>query len=66
MIYRYTPLSHKLQSPLQILQSQTARTQILMSIAARVQQGLGSEQLRGNNKNEHLPTHDSQIGQSVM
>ena len=37
-----------------------------MSSAARIQQGLGSEQLRVNNKNEHLPTHDFHIGQSVM
>ena len=36
-----------------------------MSNAARIQQGLGSEQLRGNNKNEHLPIHDFHIGQSV-
>ena len=35
-------------------------------VAARMQQGLGSEQLRVNNKNEHLPTHDFHIGQSVM
>ena len=55
MIYRNTPLSHKLQSHVQILQSQTARTQLPMSSAARIQQGLGSEQLRANNKNEHLP-----------
>ena len=37
-----------------------------MSSAARIQQGLGSEQLRMNNKNEHLPTHDYHIGQSVI
>ena len=66
MIYRNTPLSHKLQSHMQILQSQTARTQLLMSSAARIQQGLGSEQLRVNNKNEHLPIHDYHIVQSVM
>ena len=66
LIYRNTPLSHRLQSPMQILQSQAARTQLPMSSAARIQQGLGSEQLRVNNKNEHLPTHDFHIGQSVM
>ena len=66
MIYRNTPLLHKLQSPMQILQSRTARTQLPMSTTARIQQGLGSEQLRVNNKNEHLPTHDYHIGQSVM
>ena len=37
-----------------------------MSNVARTQQGLGSEQLRENNKNEHLPTHNFHIGQSVM
>ena len=51
---------------MQILQSQTARTQLPMSNVARAQQGLGSEQLRMNSKNEHLPTHDLHIGQSVM
>ena len=66
MIYRNTPLSHKLQSPMQNLQSWTARTQLLISSTARIHQGLGSEQLRVNNKNEHLPTHDYQIRQSVM
>ena len=66
MIYRNTLLLHKLQSPMQILQSQAARTQLPMSSAARIQQRLGSEQLRVNNKNEHLPTHNFHIGQSVM
>ena len=37
-----------------------------MLSAARIQQGLGSEQLRVSNKNEHLPIHDFHIGQSVM
>ena len=37
-----------------------------MSNVARIQQGLGSEQLRMNNKNEHLPTHDFHIDQSFM
>ena len=37
-----------------------------MSNVARAQQGLGSEQLRENNKNEELPTHDFHIGHSVM
>ena len=66
MIYRNTPLSNKLQLPMQILQSQTARTQLSMSNVARAQQGLGSEYLRVNSKNEPLPTHDFHIGQSVM
>ena len=66
MIYRNTPSSHKLQSPMQILQSQTARTELPISSTARIQQGLDSEQLRVNNKNEHLPTHHYHIGQSFM
>ena len=66
MIYRNTPLSHKLQSPMQILQPWTARIQLPMSSTARIQQGLGSEQLRVNKKNKHLLTHDYHIGQSVM
>ena len=66
MIYRNTPLSNKLQSPMQILQSQTARTQLPMSNAARSQEGVGSEQLRVNRKNEHLPTHNFHIGQSYI
>ena len=37
-----------------------------MPSAARIQQGLGSEQLRVNKKNEHLPTHDYDTGQSVI
>ena len=51
---------------MQILQSQTARTQLPMSNVVRIQLGLGSEQLRVHSKNEHLLTHDFHIGQSVM
>ena len=51
---------------MQILQSWTARTQLPMSNVGRAQQGLGLEQLRVNSKNEHLPTHDFHIGQSIM
>ena len=52
MIYRNTPLSNKLQSPMQILQSQTAKTQLPMFNAARTQHGLGSDQLRMKSRNE--------------
>ena len=65
MIYRNTTLSNMLQSPMQILQSQTASTQLPMSNMA-VTHGLGSEQLRVTSKNEQLPTHDLHIGQSAM
>ena len=61
MIHGNTPLSNKLQSPMQILQSKTTRTKLPMSNVARAQQGQGSEQLRVNSKNEHLPTHDLYI-----
>ena len=37
-----------------------------MSGVAKIQQGLGSEQLRVSNKNENLPTHDFHIAQSGM
>ena len=65
MIYRNTQLSSQLQSPMQILHSWTARSQLPMYNAAR-KQGLGPEQLRVKSKNEQLPTHDLYIGQCVM
>ena len=66
MIYRNTPLSSSLQSPMQILQSQTTRSQLPMPNMARKQFGLGPEQLRVKSKNEQLPSHKLHIGQSVM
>ena len=66
MIYRNTLLSSHLQSPMQILQSWIARSQIPMSNVARKQHGLGPEQLRVKSKNGQLPTYDLHIGQSVM
>ena len=51
---------------MQILQSQTARSQLPMSNVARKQLGLGPEQLRVKSKNEQLPSHDLHLGQSVM
>ena len=66
MIYRNTLLSSSLQSSMQIIQSQTTRSQFPMSNVARKQFGLGPEQLRIKSKNEHLPWHDLQLGQSVM
>ena len=66
MIYRNTPLSNQLQSPMHILHSQTARSQLPMSNAARKQHGLSSEQLRVKSKNKQLPTHNQHIGQGVM
>ena len=66
MIYHNTPLSSSLQSPMQILQSRSARSDLPMSNAARKQLGLDPEQLRSKYKNEHLPSHDLHLGQDVM
>ena len=46
MIYYNTPLSSNLQSPMQILQSISARSDLPMSNMARHQLGLNLEQLR--------------------
>ena len=66
MIYHNTPLTSSLQSPVQILQSRTARSDLPMSNAARKQLGLDSELLSHKHKNEHLPLHDLHLGQDVM
>ena len=66
MIYRNTPLSSNLQSPMQMLQSRAVRSQLPMSNAARQQLGLQEEKLRIKTKNEHLPLHDLCLGQNVM
>ena len=65
MIYRNTLLSSNLQSPIQMLQSKTVRSQLPMSNAARQQLGLQTEMLRIKMKNEHLPSHDLCLGQNV-
>ena len=66
MIYHNTPLSSNLQSPMQILQSRSARSDLPMSNAARHQLGLSPEHLRSKYKNEHLPSHDLHLRQHVM
>ena len=66
MIYRNTPLASNLQSPMQMLQSRTVCSQLLMPNAARKQLGLQTEMLRIKMKNEHLPSHDLCLGQNVM
>ena len=55
-----------MQSPMQILQNRTARSQLPMSNSARRQLGLEMEKLRIKTKNENLPSHDLHIGQDVM
>ena len=61
MIYRNTPLSSNLQSPMI-----TVRSQLPMSTTARQQLGLQAEKLRIKRKNEHLPSHDLCLRQNVM
>ena len=66
MVYHNTPLSSSLQSPMQILSSRSARSDLPMSNTARKQLGLHCEDLRNKYKNEHLPLHDLHIDQEVM
>ena len=58
LIYHNTLLSSNLLSPMQILQSRSARSDLPMSNVARHQLGLNPEQLRNKYKNEHLPSHN--------
>ena len=58
MVYRNTPLSSSLQSPMQILASRSARSNLPMSNAARKQKGLDCRHLRTKSKNEQVPSHD--------
>ena len=66
MVYRNTPLSSQLQSPMQILSSRAARSSLPLSNAAKKQMGIQSEELRCGHKNQHLPTHDLSLNQTVM
>ena len=66
MTYRNTPLSSHLQSPMQILSNRATRSTLPPSNAAKRQMGLHSEHLRVNQKNQHLPTHDLCLDQTVM
>ena len=66
MIYHNTPLTGTLQSPMQILQGISARSDLPMSNVARNQLGIQSEGLRNIDKQEKLPTHDLNVGQHVM
>ena len=66
MIYHNTPLTSSLQSPMQILQSRSVRSQLSMSNAARKQLDLDAKQLRNKCKNENLPSYDLHLGQDVM
>ena len=66
MVYHNTPLTSSFNSPMQILQSRSTRSELTMSNAARKQLALDSEDLRNTCKHEHLPTHDLHVGQDVM
>ena len=66
MVYCNTPLSSNLQSPMQILGSRSARSNLPMSNAARKQKGLDCEHLRTQCKNEQVPSHDLHLDQAVM
>ena len=66
MTYRNTPLSSHLQSLMQILSSRTTRSTLALSNAAKKQMGLHTEELRVTQKNQHLPTHDLCLDQTVM
>ena len=66
MVYCNTPLSSSMQSPMQILSSRSARSDLPMSNATRKQLGLDCEDLRNKYKNEHLPLHDLHLDKEVM
>ena len=66
MIYRNTPLSSHLQSPMQILSSGSTRSTLPLSNVAKRQMGIQGEELRSKQKNQHLPTHDLCLHQTVM
>ena len=66
MMYLNTPLSSHLQSPMQILASRSARSNLPMSNAARRQKGLDCKHLRTQCKNEQAPLHNLHLDQAVM
>ena len=55
-----------MQSPMQILQGRNARSNLLVSTAARKQLDILSEVIRNYNKHAVLFTHDLHVGQHVM
>ena len=66
MIYRNTPLSGHLQSPMQILSGRSTRSTLPLSNVAKGQLGLQGEEFRSKHKNQNLPTHDLCLHQTVM
>ena len=65
MIYHNTPLASTSKSPMQMLQQRSARSQLPMSNAVRIQLGIAVEQ-PSSDKNQHLPAHNFHIRQEVM
>ena len=61
-----TPLSNSLHSPMQILASRSARSNLPISNASRKQLGLDCVNLIAKYKNEHLPLPDLYLNQVVM
>ena len=66
MVYRNTPLSSQLQSPMQILSSRATRSTLPLSNAAKMQMGIQSKKQGARQKNQDLPTHDLSLNQTVM
>ena len=66
IIYCNTPLTSNMQSPMQILQNRTVRSQLPMSNSATRQPGLEMEKLKIKMKHENLPSHDLHLDQDVM
>ena len=66
MVYCNTPLSNTFWSPMQILTSRSARSDIPISNAARKKLEMDCEDLRTKHKNEQLPSHDLHIHQVVL
>ena len=60
------PLSNTLQSPIQIVASKSARSDLPISNAARKQLEIDSGNLRTKYKNEQLPLYDLHIDQAIM
>ena len=55
-----------MKSHMQIHQGRNARSDLLMSNAARKQLGIQPEVVRNNDKHVVLPTHDLHVSQDVM
>ena len=66
MIYHNTPLTGSLQSPMQILQSRNARSDLPMSKAARKELGVKPDVIRNSDNHAVLRINDLNVGHQVM